>query len=331
MRLCILGWLMITALSVQADGLRFGLVAKSTSDLNFVAAAQGCQEAAAADGNHCDLLGDEGTASPHVQRFAIEQAIASQRYQGLAISVTNSEFVAQGVAQSNIPILTFDSPFSKRHAHLSQGYVGTDNRMIGVDIGELALFMRPQGGTVCIMSVQHDPNLQQRVEALRQTLAADSPLMKGQRLNGENGWTELDRCPELSRGSNTNALAQIEGLMDNIKPDVILSVGHWPIEDPDAYSKVIRPYLDSLQSKQPLVIVAVGGVSEGYQRLLSERLIHGLVSINFEEIGKAAYQRMKEAASGRPIPETTFTPNRRIPPGSQQKKAAVPESSPARL
>jgi len=311
--------LLIFPMLMQAEALNFGMVAKSTSDKNFVDAWKGCQEQALKDGNQCVLLGDEGTASPHIQRYAIETALASGTFSALAISVTNSPFIAQSIAQADIPILTFDSPFGPRAKQLQAGYIGTDNRGFGRDLAMLAQWLRPEGGSLCIISVEHDPNLEERVQAVRQQLAGSASLMPEQSLRGEGGWHELERCPRLPNADNEQAMTQLRGILSSTHPDMVISVGHWPVEIPDQFLRTVAPFRDALTSEKTQLVVGVGFISEAYQRLISDKLVHGMVSIDFVEMGRMTYHRMKDAAAGRPVPDNTFTPNRFIPPDLKAK------------
>ena len=153
MRLSLILVAVLCCTQAQADGLRFGLLAKSTSDHNFVDAWQGCQQAAAADGNQCDLLGADGPANAHVQWVELEKALGSGEYASIAISVTASAFLARHVGSVEIPLLTFDSPFDASDQGLSEGYIGPDNYAFGKQLAELALSYRPDGGVLCIVSV----------------------------------------------------------------------------------------------------------------------------------------------------------------------------------
>ena len=230
------------------------------------------------------------------------------------MSVTNSEFVAQSVAQADIPILTFDSPFTARNQNLQRGYVGMDNTAFGRDLGILAKWLKPEGGSLCIFTVEHDPNLAIRVNALRQELAGESRVSDSQPLAGEGGWNELERCPTMSQADNDQAMTQLLGTLSTIRPDAIISVGHWPVEIPENFRRVSAPYRLHLTSGDIIIIAGVGQITDDYQALISDRLVHGMVSIDFAEIGRVTYQRMKEAAEGKAIPATTFTPNRFVPP-----------------
>ncbi len=217
---------MLAACSAQvvAEAQIFGLVAKSTSDPNFVLAWQACDKAARGNGDFCELLGSSEPANAHLQARAIESALTSDRYAAIAVSVTQSSFIADRLDQASIPVMTFDSPFKKEEKLASLPYVGADNEAFGRDLGRLALAAAPGAGSICIMTVDHDPNLAIRVDALRRYLAGDLPLKSGQRLSGEGGWTEPTRCPKLPSANHREALHQLTGILLDVRPDLYGSI-----------------------------------------------------------------------------------------------------------
>lgn len=298
--------LLITGISV-ADDLRFGLLAKSTSDYNFVDTWLGCQQAAVLDGNQCDLLGETGPANAHVQKNALRDALDSGSYAAIAVSVTESSYVAAAAAQSEIPILTFDSPFADNDQHLSRGYIGPDNYAFGEQLAGMALSYRPDGGVVCILTVGTDPNLKTRVTAVRQTLAGDEVMDPASRLSGQSGWHEHARCPAMSLGSSEQVETQFRAILTEIMPDMIISVGHWPVVDVALFRHISRDVRTLLQKEEMRLIVGVGRVSQDYKALVYEGLVHGLVSIDFKEVGRVTYQHLKSVAAGEDIPFITHT------------------------
>lgn len=224
-----------------AHGLTFGLVGKSLDDPNFVRAWQGCVLEAKNSGDKCLYFGGPGAADPRFQRQAIEAALRTHRLDGLAISVTASDVVAQALQGSKVPVVTFDSPFNEHHAPLSRAYVGADNLAFGHDLASAAKRLRPQGGTVCLMSAANDLNLAQRVQGVRQGLAGASTLPNGQRLTGQGGWTELPRCPWNSADQIDRTMTELAITLKHLKPDVFISVGHWPVVDVAAYRQAVAP------------------------------------------------------------------------------------------
>ncbi len=306
--------LLMLSTPVSAEALRFAMLAKSTSDHNFVDAWQGCQEQAAKEGNLCDLIGGEGAANGHVQRDVLKKALASGVYDAVAISVTVSEYLADAAAHANIPVLTFDSPFNKDFTHLSQGYIGPDNYAFGEQLAELALIYRPEGGSICIVTVGEDPNLNTRVNAVRNTLSGQGVDASIGKLAGEGGWYEHARCPHMTLGSAEQVESQFGSVLTDIQPDVVISVGHWPVVDPMLYRRIASGIRDLLTSQKIKVLVGVGQLSPAYKALLDEGLVHGLVSIDFTEIGRVTYEQMKQAAGGGQVADATYTHKRLVYP-----------------
>ena len=294
--------------STLAEGLTFGMVAKSIDDGNFIAAWRACDTEAKRFGDEVVLVGGKGAADPRLQLQAIESALKANRLAALAISVTNSELIAKTVETAGVPIVTFDSPFSAKYEHLSLAYIGADNVKFGHDLAKIAKRLRPQGGTVCLMTA-YDPNLAQRVQGVRQELSGNSQFPEGQRLNGEGGWTEIARSPWNSSDSVERTMKELTVTLKHLKPDVFISVGHWPVVDPAAYRKTIEPFRQELIDKERMMIVAIGAIGPEQAALMDEKLVHGYVSLTYNEIGKLCYTFMRAAAEGKPIPPVTYTDN----------------------
>ena len=101
----------------------------------------------------------------------------------------------------------------------------------------------------------------------------------------------------------------MDAFFSEIHADMLISVGHWPIINADLYRKTTYPYRHDLKTRKTHVVVATGKVQSSYTDLLSDQLIHGLVSIDFKEIGRMTYLRMRQAHKGEPIPKVTYTQN----------------------
>lgn len=313
-KICLL-FICLLSHSVIADGREFALIAKSTSDQNFIEVWRGCESAAQKNNDHCVLLGPEQEASARLQAKAIEMAITSRRYSALAISVTKSDVIAQAVSQALIPVITFDSPFSLREQSLSLSYIGTDNLQFGRDLARQAKAVYPDGGSVCLMSAEHDTNLALRVLGVRRELSGNEELIEGQPLRGEGGWYEPERCLWDSGDSNARALAEVRISLSEIKPDVFLSVGSWPLINPQAYRNTLLPFQENLNKKKPLIIIGVGKVLDDYHQLRQEQLLHAMVSIDFFRIGELTYKQMLDSVHKKALKAVVYTPNTIIPPG----------------
>ncbi|MBC8212364.1 MAG: substrate-binding domain-containing protein [Gammaproteobacteria bacterium] len=295
---------------VSAAGLTFGLVAKSIDDGNFIDTWKGCAAEAAQSGDECILIGAHGAAHARHQLDSIWQAVNRRQFDALAISVTHSAFIAQGLGKINIPLITFDSPFEPADDALSQAYVGVDNVQLGRTLGELAKLLVPAGRELCIMSASQDTNLAQRVQGLRQALSGNMHFPARQRLQGEGGWVENPRCPWDTGDNRGRALQQLTLSMHQTRPTVFIAVGWWPLIDPVAFRKTIQPFKDQLSQRQSILLFAVGKQRPEYQALLDDQLIHGVVSIDFVETGRLIARRMRElinAEKVKPLTDVPFT------------------------
>lgn len=305
-----LGLLLLLAPAVvPAAGLTFGIVSKSVDDGNFVDTWQGCQNEAKRFGDRCLLLGGRGPSQPRTQAQAIDDALKSNQFDALAISVTNSRFIAQTLQGSKLPVFTFDSPFEAKQASLSRAYIGTDNLAFGRALAKVAKKLRPQGGSICIISAMHDPNLALRVRGVRQELSGADSLRAEQRLEGEGGWSESKRCPWNSADDPEHTMTALTITLNKLLPDVILSVGHWPVLDSAGYREAVQAIRQDLIDKKKLVIVGVGKIQPEQAALMRDKLVHGYVSIDFPKMGKLTYQVMKAAAEGKPFAPVTYTPD----------------------
>jgi len=292
-----------------AGGLTFALVVKNVEDVNFIDAWRGCSAEAKRHGDSCLLIGGPEGSAPHFQANAIKEALKTNRFKAMAVSVSSSEMVADAVKSAQIPIITFDSPFAPREQHLSRAYIGTDNVEMGRELARLAKRFRPRGGSIMLMTAAHDPNHAERVQGVRQELSGDARWPEGSQLNGENGWSELPRSPWNSGDRAERAADELNTTLKHLRPDVFISVGHWPVLDTQAYRRIVGPFTEDLVTQKRIVLAAVGRVSQDTHDLLKESLVHGFVCIDFYAMGKVCYRKMKLAAEGQPIPPVINLPN----------------------
>ena len=94
-------------------------------------------------------------------------------------------------------------------------YVGTHNYDIGVNLAKIVQQIKPKGGTICIQSGgAAAANHNERMQGIRDTLAGKhSAELPGDRLTGQNGWTEVDGCPLY-----TNDDFPLVGAADGVHP-----------------------------------------------------------------------------------------------------------------
>lgn len=314
-------WMVFVLFSVamapaHAGGRHFGLLGKSVDDSNFVDAWRGCQAAASEQGDECVHLGAGGEAHARRQAAAVRQAVESHQYDALAISVMNSPMVRQALNASRMPVITFDSPFNADHAGAQSAYVGIDNEAFGASLGQMARQLRTAGGTICIMTAAHDTNLELRLLGARRALSGDPTFAPGKRLNGEGGWTEAPRCPFETGDSVPRTMTEINLIMAKIRPDVLLSTGHWPVIDAAAYRKTVAPYQDRLRNQRHVVVVGIGKATADITALMENGLLHGYVSIDFPNMGRESYDVMRRLVEGKTVPDKVVSPvkKRVVPP-----------------
>ncbi|OUR72983.1 hypothetical protein A9Q78_05080 [Methylophaga sp. 41_12_T18] len=292
--------------NTTAEGLRLGMIGKSITDGNFIDSWQGCQEYAQLSDNECVLLGNEGAANARQQLTAINLALDKVSFDALALSVTNSNYLAQGLANINIPLITFDSPFAAKDNKLSRAYVGIDNVEFGRQLGELVKKLKPNGGRVCIFSTLHDTNIAQRVWGVRQALSGYSQLPVDSRLQGQTAWIESDRCPLNTADNIPRALNQLQATLQADEADIYIAVGWWPIVDSQAYRQTIADYQHKFRSHEVVLVAGVGKTEPEYDELLEQHLLHGYVSINFPEIGRLSAKIMTELSQGKALTDNTL-------------------------
>jgi len=305
-------WLLLCCLApAWAQSQVYALVGKSTSDLNFIRAWQGCDAAARAHGDRCLHVGAPGQAQVRRQDAALMAALA-QPLAGVALSVMHSGLLAQGAlrraADLGVPVITFDSDLAPGEQLLRRGYVGPDNQLLGQQLGQAVRAVHPQGGTVCVLTDARDPNLRQRLSGLRRALSGQPDWPDLQRLQGQGGWREPDRCPWQSGDSTQRALQQMSLSLVDMAVDVFVSVGHWPVLNVPLFRAAVAPQRDALLKRRQSIFVAVGQPNQDQLALLHEGWVRGYATIDFWAMGEAAYQQMKRVAQGRTIESFTPTP-----------------------
>ncbi|WP_430460274.1 substrate-binding domain-containing protein [Thalassolituus sp. LLYu03] len=271
----------------------YAVIAKSSTDINFLAVQEGCQQEAAKHKDSCELLGPEGSANPRVQYQVLNNAVNDRRYAAIGLSVTRGDVLAKAAANATVPIITFDSPFPAAMKHLAQAYVGPDNEDIGRVLGKLVTEYHPKGGQLCIMTAAADTNLDNRVLGLRRQLSGNPDLVMGQRLRGENGWSESLRCPWENSDDPERTMGQLKTTLQDTSATVFVSVGSWPIVSPDDFRNLVSPYYDQLNERS--LIITTGVTTPEQRMLVNDGLVRAFVRIDFNGMGRQLYQLMRTA------------------------------------
>ncbi|WP_349571757.1 substrate-binding domain-containing protein [Azotobacter salinestris] len=324
----LLSWLLPTPFT-SAESFQFALLAKRIDHRFFIQAGEGCAEAAQAQGDTCLLLGTQGPEHFRQQNQALEQAL-TRDLDGIALSVTHSKWLATHALQrvGKTPLITFESDLEPAEQHLRQGYVGLDNLAFGRQLAMLIQRFRPEGGRLCILTGSpRDPNHQERIRGIRQQLRGIQSTNEGVgRLNGQNGWSEPNRCPLYRAENPEKAVLQLAALLHAGPVDAIISTGSWPIYEAQAYRQHLGPLLAKLATKgiSPAIVIATNEPDAAHRALLDDGLVQAYLSLEGREIGRQSYRMMKRLALGLPIPEKIIVDSHIHLPETRSEAPAEP-------
>ena len=257
----------LAAMSVAVSGAQakyvFALVPKNMNNPFFDQARDGCKKAEAESNGafECMYIGP-GEHGGGDEAVAIVQDLVAKKVDGIAVSPANAAAMAvaaQAAKDAGIPVLTWDSDLLPENKDLRVAYIGTHNYEIGTNLGKIAMGIKPKGGTICIQSGgAAAANHNERMQGIRDTLAGKaSAASPGDRLTGQNGWTEIDGCPLYTDDDFPRSVQQFEDIMaKNPNLDAFIPTGGFPQFIPDANRAAVGKYKDQIASKALALVVA---------------------------------------------------------------------------
>ncbi len=139
---------------------------------------------------------------------------------------------------SRHPGLTWDTDLLPESKDLRAAYIGTYNYDIGTNLAKLAQEIKPKGGTICIQSGgAAAANHNERMQGIRDhARGRQERRLPGDRLTGQNGWTEVDGCPLYTNDDFPLSVQQLEDILGKYPDlDAFLPTGGFPQFVPDAY------------------------------------------------------------------------------------------------
>jgi ribose transport system substrate-binding protein len=224
----------------------------------------------------------------------------------IAISPSNAPAMANLIRQRapNIPVMTIDADFLAEDSKLRTTYLGTDNYLMGVKMAQHAMGLKPKGGTVCLQlgNVAAD-NINARAAGFRDTISGSKGT---DRLNGQNGWSEVAGCPVFTNDQADLANQQMaDTFTANPDLDAFILVGGWAQFAPQAYAQVTDQVMDKLKTKE-LVIVAGDTLPPQIEALKAGRS-HAQIGQRPFEMGYKAPGVMIELIKGTPTSDPLFT------------------------
>jgi ribose transport system substrate-binding protein len=257
----------VGALTVAISGAQakytFALVPKNMNNPFFDQARDGCKKAEAESNGAFECMyigpGEHGGGEEQVQ---IVQDLVAKKVDGIAVAPANAAAMAvalQAAKDAGIPVLTWDADVLPENKDLRTAYIGTHNYEIGTNLAKLAMKIKPSGGTVCIQSGgAAAANHNERMQGIRDTLSgAKSASAPGDRLTGQNGWTEIEGCPLYTDDDFPRSVQQFEDIMaKNPNLDAFIPTGGFPQFVPDANRAAVEKYKDKIASKALALVVA---------------------------------------------------------------------------
>jgi len=242
----------------------FALVPKNMNNPFFDQARDGCKKAEEESGGKfvCEYIGpgEHGGGDEQVQ--IVQDLVARGDVKGIGVAPANAAAMAvalQAAKDAGIPVITWDSDVLPENADLRVAYIGTHNYEIGVNLAKLAMEVKPEGGTVCIQSGgAAAANHNERMQGIRDTLGGMSGTASpGERLTGQNGWTEADGCPLYTNDDFPLSVQQFQDFMAaNPDVDAFLPTGGFPQFVPDANRAAVEQYKDKIASGELALVVA---------------------------------------------------------------------------
>ena len=305
------------AMSVAMSGAQakdvFALVPKNMNNPFFDQARDGCKKAEAESKGAFECMyigpGEHGGGEDQVQ---ILQDLIAKKVNGIAVSPSNAAAVAvalQAAKQAGIPVLTWDSDLLPDSKSLRAAYIGTHNYEIGTNLAKLAMQIKPKGGTVCIQSGgAAAANHNERMQGIRDTLSGKkSAASPGDRLTGQNGWTEIQGCPLYTNDDFPVSVQQFTDTMaKNPNLDAFIPTGGFPQFIPDANRAAVAPYKAKIASKALALVVADTLPVQIDQ--MKEGLSLGQVGQRPFEMGYKTMLALAAMKSGKPAPaDPTYT------------------------
>jgi ribose transport system substrate-binding protein len=294
-----------------AQDYTFALVPKAMNNPFFDLARDGCMKAAEESNGQieCEYIGpSEHTEAEQVQ---IVQDLIARGVDGIAVSPSNAPAIANALKAAKaagIPTMTWDADLLADDQELRSTYVGTKNYDIGVNLAKIAQELKPDGGSICLQTGgAAADNHNQRLQGIRDTLSgenSDSP--PGERLTGQNGWTEVDGCPLITDDDSTKAVQQLADILGKFQDlDVYISTGAFTQWSDNAYRQVMDKYKDKLESKELVMVVADTLPMQMDQ--LKDGLSHGQVGQRPFDMGYQSMFIMKDLVEGKEVDDPIFT------------------------
>ncbi|WP_342362653.1 sugar-binding protein [Terrarubrum flagellatum] len=298
--------------AAQAKKYTFALVPKNMNNPFFDQARDGCKKAEKESNGGIECMyigpGEHGGGDEQVQ---IVNDLIAKKVDGIAVSPSNAAAMARSLDRAKaagIPVLTWDSDLLDKDKALRVAYVGTKNYDIGVNLAKQVMEIKPKGGTICIQSGgAAAANHNERMQGIRDTLSGKkSASAPGDKLTGQNGWTEAAGCPLYTDDDFPRAVQQLEDILGkNPNLDAFVPTGGFPQFVPQAYRNVANKYKAKIADGSLALVVA--DTLPVQMDLMKEGLSRGQVGQRPFEMGYKTMFFLKDLKEGKSVADPTYT------------------------
>src|SRR5665213_2687359 len=217
------------------------IVVKGLDNAFFEAIHQGCEKwnkENASSEYACVYTGPASTSDEAGEVQIVTDKLNDPDTVAMAISPSNAPLIANAIksAKPKIPVMTVDADLKKEDAALRKTYLGTDNYLMGVKLGQYLTKAQPKGGTFC--TIEGNPaadNILQRAQGARDSLSGQKGLLA---LKGEGGWTEVAGCPVFTNDDGAKGVQAMTDIL-TANPSInafVIAVSYTHLTLPTIYS-----------------------------------------------------------------------------------------------
>lgn len=302
--------LTMSAGSAFAQKKQLAIVVKGLDNPYFEAMHQGCEKWNKENPSSpytCFYTGPASSSDEAGEVQIVEDLLGKPDTAAMAISPSDAPLIANAIKNSHtkIPIMTVDADLTKADASLRKTYLGTDNYLMGVKLGNYLKTEMPKGGTVCFIEGNAAAdNILRRADGTREALSGKKDLP---RLTGQNGWTELSGCPVFTNDDGAKGVQAMTDILGaNPKLSAFVVEGGWPLFGaPAAYRQLTDRYKARLADKS-LVIVAADTIGDELS-MVKEGRVSVLVGQRPFEMGEKAPAVMVDLINGKKVDDPVYT------------------------
>ena len=294
-----------------ADKKVFALVPKAMNNPFFDLARDGCMKAAEESGGKFECLYIGPGEHTEAEQVEIVQDLITKKVDGIAVSPSNAAAMAvalKAAQDAKIPTLTWDADVLPQDKGVRAAFIGTKNYDIGVNLAKLAQEMKPKGGLICLQTGgAAADNHNQRLQGIRDTLAGRTGTSApGDKLKGENGWTECDVSPLITNDDGAVAVQQLQDTLAKYpKMDVFITTGAFTQWGDNAYRQAVKP-VEAKVKDGSLLILSADTLAMQMQQL-KDGLSNGQVGQRPFQMGYLAMQRLEEITEGKTLTDPEYT------------------------